>query len=98
MIRALGGTAVQTALAPTCGCAAPQEAGIVLDPFLGSGTTAVAAEQLQRDWLGIELNPDFAALAETRITEARQSLRPSQGEVSRGGPPPPPALHREAAA
>jgi DNA modification methylase len=43
----------------------------VLDPFFGAGTTAVAAQQLGRDWLGIELNPDFAALAETRIAEAR---------------------------
>jgi site-specific DNA-methyltransferase (adenine-specific) len=45
--------------------------GLVLDPFLGAGTTAVAAEQLGRHWLGIELNPDFAALAETRIAEAQ---------------------------
>jgi len=45
--------------------------GLVLDPFFGAGTTAVAAEQLGRDWLGIELNPDFAALAETRIAKAR---------------------------
>ena len=36
-----------------------------------SRRTAVAAEQLGRHWLGIELNPDFAALAETRIAEAQ---------------------------
>jgi site-specific DNA-methyltransferase (adenine-specific) len=47
--------------------------GIVLDPFFGAGTTAIAAEQLGRDWLGIELNPDFAALAEHRIREAREA-------------------------
>jgi DNA modification methylase len=45
--------------------------GLVLDPFFGAGTTAVAAEQLSRDWLGIELNPDFAALTERRIAETR---------------------------
>lgn len=48
------------------------EGGVVLDPFMGAGTTAVAAEQLGRDWLGIELNPEFAVLAEQRIREARQ--------------------------
>jgi site-specific DNA-methyltransferase (adenine-specific) len=97
VIRALGGTATRTTLASTCRCQAPREPGLALDPFLGSGTTAVAAEQLQRDWLGIELNPDFADLAGTRIAQVRQSLRPSPGKASRGGPPPP-ALHREAAA
>lgn len=45
--------------------------GIVLDPFFGVGTTAIAAEQLDRDWLGIEINPDFAALAVERIAAAR---------------------------
>ena len=59
VIRALGGTAMRAALAPTCDCEAPREPGLVLDPFLGSGTTAVAAEQLQRHWLGIELNRRF---------------------------------------
>lgn len=49
--------------------------GRVLDPFMGAGTTAVAAEALGRNWLGIELNPDFAALAEGRIAEARASPR-----------------------
>ena len=84
VIRALGGTAMRTALAPTCDCEAPREPGLVLDPFFGSGTTAVAAEQLQRHWLGIELNADFAALAQKRIAAARQDRRP-----------PPPSLHGE---
>lgn len=52
---------------PTCQCDGPSEPGLVLDPFLGSGTTAVVAERLKRDWLGIELNPDFIALADERI-------------------------------
>ncbi|PVB05069.1 site-specific DNA-methyltransferase [Mycobacteroides abscessus] len=71
VIRALGTVATRAALAPTCQCANSPEPGIVLDPFMGSGTTAVAAEKLNRDWLGIELNSDFARLARTRITEAR---------------------------
>jgi DNA modification methylase len=44
---------------------------VVLDPFFGAGTTAIAAERLGRDWLGIELNPDFARLAHQRIQDAR---------------------------
>jgi DNA modification methylase len=47
--------------------------GIVLDPFIGSGTTAIVAEAVHRDWLGIELNPEFAALATDRIAAARYS-------------------------
>lgn len=45
--------------------------GRVLDPFLGSGTVALAAERYGRDWLGIELNPAYAALAEQRLAESR---------------------------
>jgi site-specific DNA-methyltransferase (adenine-specific) len=52
-------------------CRAPTRPGLVLDPFLGSGTVAVAAERLGRDWLGIELSPAYAALAEERIKAAR---------------------------
>lgn len=48
------------------------EGGIVLDPFLGSGTTAIVAERLSRRWLGIELNPDYVQLATKRLEEATQ--------------------------
>lgn len=71
VIRALGGTATRAALAPTCACKSAREPGLVLDPFMGSGTSAVAAEKLGRDWLGIELNPDFANAARKRITASR---------------------------
>jgi len=43
------------------------DGGIVLDPFLGSGTTALVAKQLGRDFIGIELNPEYCRLAEERI-------------------------------
>jgi site-specific DNA-methyltransferase (adenine-specific) len=72
VIRALGGTATRAALAPTCACKQASEPGLVLDPFMGSGTTAIAAETLGRDWLGIELNPDFASAARDRIASTRQ--------------------------
>jgi DNA modification methylase len=41
--------------------------GVVLDPFIGSGTTAVAALTEDRNYIGIELNPDFCAIARERI-------------------------------
>lgn len=43
------------------------EQGIVLDPFMGSGTTAVVARKLNRNFIGFELNPDYVCLAEKRI-------------------------------
>lgn len=41
--------------------------GTVLDPFAGSGSTGVAAKRLGFDFIGIELNPEYAAIAEKRI-------------------------------
>jgi len=43
------------------------EGDVVLDPFLGSGTTAVACKQLGRHYIGIDSNPEFCALAEHRL-------------------------------
>lgn len=43
------------------------DGGLVLDPFLGSGTTAIAAQRLGRSCIGIEAEPAYAALARTRI-------------------------------
>ena len=40
---------------------------IVLDPFMGSGTSAVAAETLGRRWLGIELSPNYTDIARKRV-------------------------------
>jgi site-specific DNA-methyltransferase (adenine-specific) len=39
----------------------------VLDPFAGSGTSLVAAEILERRWLGIELSPNYADVARGRV-------------------------------
>jgi DNA modification methylase len=47
-----------------------QEGDVVLDPFIGSGTTAVAAKQLGRRWIGIEKELDYVQLAQQRIYEA----------------------------
>lgn len=43
--------------------------GIVLDPFIGSGTTAIVAKSLDRKYIGIELNPEYIKIAEKRIIE-----------------------------
>ncbi len=40
---------------------------LVLDPFIGSGTTLVACEKLNRRWIGIEINPDYCEIAKRRI-------------------------------
>ena len=45
--------------------------GIVLDPFLGSGTTAVVAIKLLRRYIGCEINPDYIKTAEQRIDNER---------------------------
>jgi site-specific DNA-methyltransferase (adenine-specific) len=71
-VRRLGQVAVRGALTPGCTCGAAREPGMVLDPFIGAGTTAVVAEALDRDWLGIELNPIFAALTRQRVAAERQ--------------------------
>ncbi len=48
---------------------------IVMDPFLGSGTTAVACVQTGRHFIGCDTNPDYCAIAERRIAEARLQTR-----------------------
>jgi site-specific DNA-methyltransferase (adenine-specific) len=80
--RDLGRTALRGMSEPSCNCGAPFEPGVVLDPFMGSGTVAIAAERLGRAWLGIELNPAFAAQAERRIDEARSNLSNERKEVA----------------
>jgi len=52
--------------------------GVVLDPFMGSGTSAVAARRCGRDFVGFELNPDYCALAGRRLA----ALEPAPAEVS----------------
>ena len=54
------------------GC--PEE-GIVIDPFMGSGTTAEVCCNLNRQFIGIELNPEYCKLAETRIARATAQMR-----------------------
>jgi site-specific DNA-methyltransferase (adenine-specific) len=69
--RELAHLAIVGDLRASCGCGAASEPGVVLDPFIGSGTTAIAAEKHGRDWLGIEINKQFARNALARIAAAR---------------------------
>ena len=57
--------------------AASQPGDLVLDPFLGSGTTAAVAKRLHRRYLGFERDPGYAALAEARIAKVRPVEDPS---------------------
>jgi DNA modification methylase len=58
------------ALVP-CDCGVATRPGLVLDPFMGSGTVAVVAERYKRDWLGIELNPAYVQLTQERLARQR---------------------------
>ena len=69
--RQVGHLAALGELRPSCGCGRQFVPGLVLDPFMGAGTVAIAAERLQRLWLGIELNPAFVALAGQRLNQER---------------------------
>ena len=50
-----------------CILAGCPENGIVLDPFMGSGTTAIVARSLNRNYLGVELNPEYIKIAHKRL-------------------------------
>lgn len=57
----------------SCGCGKEPVPDVVFDPFGGSGTTAIAARQLRRDWLLIELNKKYVEMAQNRIK--KESIR-----------------------
>jgi DNA modification methylase len=56
---------------PTCECPEAKEPipCLILDPFAGSGTTLAVAKVLGRDYIGIELNPEYLKLIEERVRE-----------------------------
>jgi len=57
---------------PACDCSSVEtQAGIVLDPFLGSGTTAQVANYLGLRYTGIDLNVECKPLIEEKILEGR---------------------------
>lgn len=52
--------------------ASSKENDLILDPFLGSGTTSVVAKKLNRKYIGIELDPQFCAWSEYRLKKAEE--------------------------
>lgn len=52
-----------------------QDYDIVIDPFMGSGTTAVACERLNRNWLGIEIEEKFCEESARRLEAERKQLK-----------------------
>lgn len=57
-----------------CFCKCGWNPGIVLDPFMGSGTVGVVAKKLDRNFIGIELNPEYIKIAEKRIKKVSRPL------------------------
>ena len=68
-----------------CGCKNREwRPGIVLDPFAGSGTTLQVAARLNRNYLGIELNPEYIEMAEKRVLQGETGISPQeqqQGQI-----------------
>ncbi|PHS13746.1 MAG: site-specific DNA-methyltransferase [Blastopirellula sp.] len=64
---------VETCIKATC-----PEDGIVLDPFLGSGTTAVVAKRLGRKYLGIDQSAEYTEMAQRRIDAASETTSSKQ--------------------
>lgn len=56
-------------LVKRCIISACPENGIVLDPYIGSGTTAKVAKEMGRQYIGIELNPKFIEMAEQKLRQ-----------------------------
>ena len=57
-----------------CILAGAPPGGVVLDPFMGSGTTAAVATRLGRQWIGCELNPDYGPLQRERLAGQTMGL------------------------
>lgn len=55
-------------------CVSSTTAKVVLDPFMGSGTTAVAARRAGRDYVGIEVSPEYCAVAQRRLADDASAI------------------------
>ena len=67
---------LKTPILSTC-----PKGGIVLDPFMGSGTTGAVAKGLNRQYIGIELNEEYCRLAEERIKKVSGDKKIGEGSV-----------------
>ncbi len=59
-------------LVESCILAGCRPGGVVLDPFVGSGTTALVAVKNGRGYIGIDLNPDYVEMARERLNAAER--------------------------
>jgi len=50
-------------------CIESTEGGVILDPFMGSGSTAIAANMLQREWIGLDISLDYCEIAKRRLVD-----------------------------
>jgi DNA modification methylase len=57
-----------------CILAASRPGGVVLDPFFGSGTTGLVAAQHCREYIGIEINPEYVKIAQKRLLDVQQRM------------------------
>ena len=64
---------------PGCECGAGTAPAVVLDPFVGSGTTCAVAARLGRNSIGIDLNPDYIGMAKRRVAPWVAQTRLFQG-------------------
>jgi hypothetical protein len=76
---------------PTCGCNVEPGPAMVIDPFAGSGTTGIVADEMGQNAILIDLSPKYARLAEQRIANARarrflgddvEKITPIPGQMS----------------
>jgi site-specific DNA-methyltransferase (adenine-specific) len=63
-------------------CIESTTADIVLDPFMGSGTTAIAAEGCRRNWIGIDISTDYCKLARERIQSNQKLMGKNHAAIS----------------
>lgn len=57
-------------------------AEVILDPFMGSGTTAIAAKKLGRDYIGIDISPEYCQMAEERIKNGHFKSKKQQDPMT----------------
>ena len=72
------------ALIAPCILAGSRPGDVVLDPFMGSGTTAGVAEHLGRQWIGCELNPEYSELQQQRLQQKALPLERVQTGQTHG--------------
>ena len=66
-------------------CVSCKPDGVVLDPFAGSGSTGVAAVRQGRNFIGIERDPDYFAIAQKRLDEAQALKEFEDAQITIGG-------------